>query len=156
MRNVENKSAEMVAKVEQARKALATAEQNRDANEKALVEARSHVYKTLKEHFASGCPLDNDVCAGRGPAAAAGTKDAGQDVVMGELNDVVIAPPGDADQENKDLWPQLEKKMQQLLGEMGANRRRVLASLEAAAKTAADLQAAAAKAAEEAAGSKGL
>ena len=97
MRNVEKKSAEMVAKVERARKALATAKQNRDANEKALVEARGHVYKTLQEHFArfpSGCPLDNGVCAGQGagPAAAAGMKDASQDVVMGELNDVVIEP----------------------------------------------------------------
>ena len=119
---VEKKSGTLRTRVRR----LATAEQNRDANEKALVEARSHVHKTLQEPFArfsSGCPLDNDVCAGQGagPAAAAGTKDVGQDVVMGELNDVVIAPPGDVDQENKDLWQrhrELEKKMQQLRGEM--------------------------------------
>ena len=50
----------------------------------------------------------------------------------------LLSPPGDADQENKDLWPQLEKKLQELRGEMGAKRRRViLASPEAAAKTAA-------------------
>ena len=59
MRNVEKKSAEMAAKVEQARGALASAEQNRDANEKALAEARSHFHK---KHFAR----DNDVGAGHG------------------------------------------------------------------------------------------
>ena len=92
MRNVEKKSAEMAAKVEQARKALATAEQNRDANEKALAEARSHFHKTQQEHvvrFPSGCPLDNDVCAGQGAvlaaAAAANNKDASGDVDMGEV-----------------------------------------------------------------------
>ena len=66
MRNVEKKSVEMASKVEEGRKALATAEQNRDANEKALAEARSHFQKTQQEHFArfpSGYPLDNGVCA---------------------------------------------------------------------------------------------
>ena len=44
MRNVEKKSAGMAAKVEQSRKALATAEQNRDAKEKALAKGRSHFH----------------------------------------------------------------------------------------------------------------
>ena len=122
MRNVEKKSAEMAAKVEQARKALANAEQNRHGNVKARAEARSHFHETQQEYFArfpSGCPLDK----GAGPAAAAGIKDASGDVVMGDLNDVVIEPPEDADQETKDHWEQhteLEKKLQLLRGEMGA------------------------------------
>ena len=94
MRNDE-KSA---AIVEQARRALATAEQNRDANEKALAVARSHFHKTQQEHFARfphGCPLDNDVGAGQGvvPASAASYKDTSGDVAMGEVEGVVIEPP---------------------------------------------------------------
>ena len=136
MRNVEKKSADMAAKVEQARNALAAAEQNRDANEKGLAVARSPFHTTQQEHFArfpSGCPLDNDVCAGQGagPAAAAGNKDASGDVAMDEVDGVVIELPEDADQETKDLWQQhreLEKHVQQLRGEMGpqaAKRRKV-------------------------------
>ena len=66
----------MAAKVEQVRGALASAEQNRDANERALAEARSHFHKTQQEHFAlfpSGCPVDHDVGAGQGTGPAAGT-----------------------------------------------------------------------------------
>ena len=122
LRNVEKKSTEMAAKVEQARKALAPAEQNRDANQNAVAEARSHFHETQQEHFArfpSGCPLDNDVCAGQGavPAATASSKDAGADVVMGEVDSVATELREDANQETKDLWQQhreLEKKMQQL------------------------------------------
>ena len=75
MRNVEKKSAEMAAKVEQACGALASAEENRDANEKSLAEARSHFHK---KHFAR----DNDVGAGHGvgPVAAAGIKEANGNV----------------------------------------------------------------------------
>ena len=102
MRNVEKMGADMAAKVEQARKALAAAEHNRDANEKALAVARSPCHTTQQEHFArfpSGCPLDNDVCAGQGavPAAAAGNKDASGDVAMDEVDGVVIELPEDAD-----------------------------------------------------------
>ena len=158
----------MAAQVEHARKVLTSAEQNRDANEKALAEARRHVRKTQQEDFAlcpSGCPLDTDVCAVQGavPAAAESNKDASGDVAMGEVDGVVIELPQDADQETKDLWQQrreLEKQMQQLQGEMGAQaakRRKVyLVSPEAAGKAAADLQAAAAKAGEEVGGSQGL
>ena len=105
------------------------------------------------------------MCAGQGAvlAAAASNKDASGDVEMGEVDGVVIELPKDADQETKDLWQQhcdLEKRMLQLRGEMGAeaanNRKVNLEMPEAAAKTAADLQAAAAKAAEEARGSQGL
>ena len=91
----------MAAKVEQARKALASAEQNRDANEKALAEARCHFHKTQQELFArfpSGCPLDNDVSAGQGAvlAAAACNNDASGDVAMVEVDGVVIElPEGD-------------------------------------------------------------
>ena len=145
--------AETAAKVEQAREALASAQQNRDADEKALAEERSHFHKSQQEHvarFPSGCPLDTDVSAVQFvlAAAAASNKDASGDV---------------ADQETEDLWQrhrELEKKMQQLLGEMGAQaekRRKVnLASTEAVAKVAGCLQAAAAKAAEEAGGSQSL
>ena len=80
----------------------------------------------------------------------------------GEVDGVVIELPEDTDPETKDFWQQhreIEKKMQQLQGEMGvqgAKRRKVkLASPEAAAKTAAELQAAAATA-EEAGGPPGL
>ena len=98
MRNVEKKSAEMVEKVVQARKALAPAEQNRDANEKALADARSHFHKTQQEHFAHfpyGCHMDNDVCAGQGAvlAAAASIKDASGDVAMGDVDGVVNEVP---------------------------------------------------------------
>ena len=115
--------------------------------------------------FLHGCPLDDDVCAGQcaGPAPAAGIKDAGGDVVMCDVNGAVIESPEDADQETKDLWKQhseLEKKLQHLRGEMGAQaakRRKInLASPEAAAKAAAELQVAAAKATKEAAGSQDL
>ena len=82
---------------------------------------------------------------------------------MGEIDGVVIEPPEDADQETKDPRQQhreLEKRMLQLRREMGAKaakRRKVnMESLEAAAETAADLQAAAVKAAGEAQGSQGL
>ena len=130
LRNVAKKSAEMAAKVEQARNARATAEQNRDANEKALVEARSHFHKTQQEHFArfpSGCPPDNDVCAGQGAvlAVAASNKDASGVVEIGEVDGVVIELPEDADQETKDNGQQhreLEKRMPQLRGEMGAKK----------------------------------
>ena len=163
MRNLEKKSAEMAAKVEQARRSIASAELNRDANEKAWAEARSHFHKTQQEHFArfpSGCPLDNDVGAGQGagPAAAAGIKDASGDVVMGEVNGVVIEPPEDGDQETK-----IPLEAAQRAGEEGAASSRrngcpggQAPSLEAAAKTAAELQAAVAKAAGEAAGSQDL
>ena len=106
----------------------------------------------------SGCALDDDICAGQGAgrAAAASNKDA-----SGEVDGVVDELPEDADQETKDFWQQcsdLEKKMQQLRGEMGAQaakRRKVnLTSPAPAAKTAADLQAAAANAAEEAGASQ--
>ena len=105
-KHIEKKSAEMAAKVEQAPRALASAEQNRDAKVKALAEARSHFHKTQQEHFAhfpNGCPLDNDVGTGQGavPAAAASHKDACGDVVMCEVNGAVIEPP--EDQETKDL-----------------------------------------------------
>ena len=126
MRNVEKKSAEMAAQVEQARKALASAEQNRDAKEKALAEARSHFHKTQQEYFArfpSGCPLDNDVGAGQvvEPMAAAGIKDASGDVAVGEVDGVVIELPEDADEETKDLWQQhreLKKRMLQFRREI--------------------------------------
>ena len=42
----------------------------------------------------------------RGPAAAAGNKDASGDVAMDEVDGVVIELPEDADQETKDLWQQ--------------------------------------------------
>ena len=107
---------------------------------------------------------NNDVCAGQGAvlAAAASNKDASGDMEIREVDGVVTEPPEDADQDTKDLWQQhreLEKRMLQLRGEMDAEagkRRKVnLESLEAAAKTAADLRAVAGKAAEEAAGSQG-
>ena len=53
MRTIEQKSAEMAAKVEQAWKAVASAEQDPDTNEKALAEERSHFHKTQQEHFCS-------------------------------------------------------------------------------------------------------
>ena len=121
----------MAAKVEQAGKAFASAEQNRDTNENAMAKARSYLCETQREHFVrfpSGCPLDND-------AAAASNRDASGDVAMGEVDGVVIELPDDTEQHRE-----LEKKMQQLRGEMGAQaakRRKVnLASREAAAKTA--------------------
>ena len=165
MRNVKKKSAEVEAKVEQARGALASAEQNRDANEKALAEARSHFHKTEQEQnhvarFPSGCPLDNRISAGQcaRPAAAAGNKDASGDVAMGEVDGV------DIDLTSRTLTKKPKtfgtQQMQQLRGDMGAQaakRRKVnLASFEDAATTAAKLHAAAAKAAEGAAGSQGL
>ena len=95
-----------------------------------MTKARSYLCETQREHFVrfpSGCPLDND-------AAAASNRDASGDVAMGEVDGVVI---------------------EQVRGEMGAQaakRRKVnLASREAAAKTAADLQAAA-----DAGGSQGF
>ena len=45
VRNIEKQNAATAAKVDQARKAFASAEQNRDANETALAEARSHFHK---------------------------------------------------------------------------------------------------------------
>ena len=75
------KSADMAAKVEQARKTLAAAEQNRDANEKALAVARSLFHTTQQEHYArflSGCPLDDDVCAGQGAGPAGGSRPQGR------------------------------------------------------------------------------
>ena len=92
---MKKKGAEVEAKVEQARGALASAEKNRDANEKALAEARSHSHKTEQEHvarFPSGCPLDNRISSGQcaKPAAAAGNKDASGDVAMGEVDGVDI------------------------------------------------------------------
>ena len=53
MRNVDKKSAEMAAKVEQVRKALATAEQNRDANEKALGPAEEPLSQDAARAFCS-------------------------------------------------------------------------------------------------------
>ena len=44
LKKLDQECAEMEAKVDQARKTRATAEQNRDANEKALAEARSHFH----------------------------------------------------------------------------------------------------------------
>ena len=69
-----------------------------------MAEAGSHFHKTQQEYFArfpSGCPLDNDISAGQcaGPAAAAGTKDAGGNVVTCDVNGAVIEPREDADQE---------------------------------------------------------
>ena len=94
------------------------------------------------------------------PAAAAGNKDASGDVAMGEVDGVGIELPKDADQETKDLWQQhheLEKKVQQLRGEMGAKaakrREANLASPEAVVKVAAEAQAATTNAAEAEGGS---
>ena len=73
----------MAAKVEQAGKAFASAEQNRDTNENAMAKARSHFCETQREHFVrfpSGCLLDNDA------AAAASNRDASGDVAMGEVD----------------------------------------------------------------------
>ena len=77
--------------MEQARTTLPTAEQNRDANEKALAEARSELHKTQQEHFArfsAVCPLDNDTASmyGAGSASAAGGKDANGDVLVSLLS----------------------------------------------------------------------
>ena len=124
MRNDE-KSA---AIVEQARRALATAEQNRDANEKALAAARSHVRKTRQEHFARfphGCPLDNDVGAEQGVvlASAASYKDTSGDVAMGDVDCVVIEHPRKLTRKPEDLWKkhsEPENLMWQLRGGMGA------------------------------------
>ena len=63
-------------------------------------------------------------------------------------NGAVIEPPEDADQQTKDLWKQHSELETKLRGEMGAQaakrRKDNLASSEAAAKTAAELQAGAA------------
>ena len=83
----------MAAKVEQAGKACASAEQNRDTNENAMAKARSHFRETQREHFVrfpSGCPWDND-------AAAASNRDASGYVAMGEVDGMVIELPDDTD-----------------------------------------------------------
>ena len=102
---------------------------------------------------ACGCFQRVSTCS----CTAVSNKDASAGAAMGEVDGVVIGLLEDADQEIRDLWQQhreLEKKMHQLRGGMeaqAAKRRKVnLASPEAPAKAAADLQAAAAIAAEEA------
>ena len=88
-------------------------------------------------------------CTELGPVVAAGGKDANGDVPMGGIDGVDVEPPAGADQETKELFLDL--------GAQAAKRRMVdLESPEAAAKVAADLQAAAARAAATAGGSSGL
>ena len=127
LHRVEKKCAEMAAKVEQARKALATAEHSLHANEKALAEARSHFHMTQQEHFArfpSGCPLDNDVCAGRSAVlVAAATRTPAGTWQWTRSTAWSSSSPEDIDQETKHLWQQLrelKKRMLRLRGEMGA------------------------------------
>ena len=112
------------------RRAREALRDQRETARRALLQQQGEFFAATHEYEAVArqnrvSALDNEISAGHcaGPAAAAGIKDASWDVVMCEVNGAVIEPPEDGDQETKDFWKQhneLGKKLQHLLGEIGA------------------------------------